>query len=70
MARQGKVFTDDQLQRILNLLSATEMTIAEIAERMQCSRSAVAAINRKHRIREYAGFRSRWITLEQGVRPA
>ena len=35
MARQGKVFTDDQLQRILNLLSATEMTIAEIAERMQ-----------------------------------
>ena len=70
MARQGKVFTEEQVERILSLLSATDMTIAEIAERMQCSRSAVAAINRKHRIREYAGLRSRWVTVDDAIRSA
>ena len=36
------------------------MTIAQIAERMGCSRSAIVGVNRKHAIREYAGQRSQW----------
>ena len=65
MPRQGKMFTEDQLHRILSLLSSTDMTISEIAERMRCSRSAVGAINRKFRIREYAGLRASWIRAEE-----
>jgi hypothetical protein len=59
------MFSEDQLHRILSLLSSTEMTISEIAERMHCSRSAIGAINRKFRIREYAGLRSSWIRAEE-----
>jgi hypothetical protein len=51
--RQGHVFTEDQRKRIVWLLSSTEMNLAEIAVRMQCSRSAVAAINRHYQIRDY-----------------
>jgi hypothetical protein len=70
MARQGKMFTSEELNRILNLLSNTEMAIGEIAERMQCSRSAIGSINRKYRIREYAGLRSSWILPQAERRPA
>jgi hypothetical protein len=70
MARQGKTFTIEELNRILSLLSNTEMAIAEIAERMNCSRSAIGSINRKYRIREYAGLRSSWILPQAERRPA
>ncbi len=55
--RQGQLFTEDQLRRIVRLLSSTELTTAEIALRMQCSRSAVASINRHYQIRDYPGLR-------------
>jgi hypothetical protein len=51
--RQGHVFTEEQRKRIVWLLESTELTTTEIAERMQCSRSAVAAINRHYHIRDY-----------------
>jgi predicted DNA-binding protein YlxM (UPF0122 family) len=51
--RQGQVFTEEQRKRIVWLLSSTELNLAEIATRMQCSRSAVAAINRHYQIRDY-----------------
>jgi hypothetical protein len=51
--RQGNVFTEEQRKRIVWLLESTELTTTEIAERMQCSRSAVAAINRHYQIRDY-----------------
>jgi hypothetical protein len=60
MARQGKSFTNEEVQRIINLLSLTDMTIPEIAARMHCSRSGVATINRKFRVREYGGLRASW----------
>jgi hypothetical protein len=60
MAVQGKAFSDLELHRIVDLLRSTEMTIGEIAQRMRCSRSAVASINRRFQIREYAGLRSVW----------
>jgi hypothetical protein len=42
------------------LLRESEMSLPEIADRMRCSRSAVAAINRKFQVRLYGGHRSQW----------
>ena len=60
MAVQGKAFSETELQRIVYLLRTTEMTIGDIAQRMGCSRSAIASINRRFQVREYAGLRSVW----------
>jgi len=57
---QGKYFSKDELKRIVMLLRESDMTLPEIADRMRCSRSAVAAINRKFQIRLYEGKRSQW----------
>lgn len=58
---QGKCFTTEELQRIVVLLRETDLSLAEIAVRMQCSRSAVASVNRKFQVREYEGRRSHWV---------
>jgi hypothetical protein len=42
------------------LLRESDMSLPEIADRMRCSRSAVASINRKFRVRLYEGRRSQW----------
>jgi transposase len=60
MAKQGCVLTEDETRKIVTLLATTEMSIGEIATRMKCSRSTVAAVNRRYRVRDYAGLRSRW----------
>jgi hypothetical protein len=51
MEIQGQYFTEQEIRRIVLLLSETGMTIPEIAARTRCSRSAVAAINRKWKVR-------------------
>jgi ribosomal protein S13 len=60
MARQGRAFTQDEIQRIIWLLSNTDMTVKQISERMNCSGSAVASINRRAKIRDYSGRRMSW----------
>jgi hypothetical protein len=45
MAPRERRNTEEKTQRIVQLLSETEMTIPQIAARMQCSRSVVYAIN-------------------------
>ena len=57
---QGKYFSEGELSRITFLLRETEMSLPDIASRMRCSRSAVAAVNRKFQIRVYDGKRSQW----------
>ena len=57
---QGKYFSEDELKRISMLLRDSDMSLPEIADRMDCSRSAVAVINRKFHIRLYEGRRSQW----------
>jgi hypothetical protein len=53
------------------LLRESDMTLPEIADRMRCSRSAVAAVNRKFQIRLYEGRRSQWnLTCSASVQPA
>ena len=61
---QGRYFTPEELKRILLLLHGTDMTLPEIALRMRCSRSAVAAINRKFFVRDYEGKRSQWVLTD------
>jgi hypothetical protein len=69
MAVQGRGLSETEVQRIVFLLSSTEMTIAEIAERMRCSRSTVISINRRWHVRAYRGSRSKWRTFESESRP-
>jgi hypothetical protein len=57
---QGKSFSEEELSRIVSLLRDSELSLAEIAHRMRCSRSAVAAINRKFQVRMYGGKRNQW----------
>jgi len=64
MARQGQFFDHEEIKRIISLLATTDMSIKEIAERMCCTRNAIAAINRKYRIRNYNGGRARWEVLD------
>jgi hypothetical protein len=60
VAKKGCIFSERQVKRIVQLLGCTDMTLKEIAERMECSKSGVIAINRKFRVRNYAGWRNHW----------
>ena len=60
MAVQGHALSQEEMNRIVSLLKDTDMTMPEIAARMQCSRSAIVSINRRFRVREYLGLRSKW----------
>ena len=64
---KGKYFDIDEVEKILRLLRRTDMTLAEIAMRMQCSHSAIAGINRRHGVRNYGGRRSEWRVVHQEV---
>jgi hypothetical protein len=64
---KGKYFGHDELEKILRLLRRTDMTLTEIAMRMQCSHSAIAGINRRHGVRHYGGRRSHWRVAHQEI---
>ena len=66
MARQGRSLTEEQVQKIIRLLVSTDMTICDIAKRMGCSHSVIVSINRKFRVRHYAGMRREWTLLSEG----
>jgi len=57
---QGHPLDDFQIHRIVSLLARTDMSLQEIARRMECSHAVVAAINRKYEVRDYGGHRNRW----------
>ena len=67
MARQGRLFDEAAVQRIISLLANTDMTVTEIAQRMSCSRSAILSINRKRQIRHYDGLHSTWRICETSL---
>ena len=60
MANQGNAISAKEVLKIVQLLTKTDLTIRDIAERMGCSRSAIASINRRYEIRVYSGMRSNW----------
>jgi hypothetical protein len=60
MATQGRALNEGEIHRIVSLLSETDLSTVDIAARMGCSRSVVASINRKQKIRLYNGCRATW----------
>ena len=58
--RQGQVLHEGDILKIVRLLRSTDLTLTEIATRMLCSRSYVAAINRRYGVRIYSGHRTTW----------
>src|SRR5262249_8285939 len=69
-AMQGSALTPEEIRRIVTLLTDTQMTMPEIAARMHCSRSAVVAINRKFKVRDYRGQRATWELVRLHSDPA
>jgi hypothetical protein len=65
---QGNALSQVEIRTIVSLLKSTDMALGDIAERMGCSRSAVASINRRFQIRMYAGQRSRWSVAADGMK--
>ena len=61
MAVQGRSLDEFQIHRIVSLLARTDMSLADIAQRMGCSHAVVSSINRRYQVREYDGHRTRWI---------
>jgi hypothetical protein len=57
MAVRGRALNDDEVSRIVRLLADTDMSIPDIARRMHRSRSAVATINSKWKVRTYSGLK-------------
>jgi hypothetical protein len=67
MSRESLRFLSEQeINRIQQLLVATELSFQNIADRMDCAKSTVIAINRKFSIRSYGGRRNYWeVTASQ-----
>ena len=67
MARESLRFlSEDEINRIRQLLAATEVSYQDIADRMDCAKSTIVAINRRYSIRSYGGRRSHWeVTVPQ-----
>jgi hypothetical protein len=63
MARQGCALQESEIRRIVSLLASTDMSLLDIAQRTGCSRGAIAAINRRFQVREYAGHRTSWALM-------
>jgi hypothetical protein len=43
----------ESIRQVVHLLSSTQMTVVEIAERMSCTKSSVISINRRFQVRPY-----------------
>lgn len=68
MAGQGRSLSGESIRHIVELLTWTEMSITEIAERMAISKAAVASINRRFQVRNYNGLRTRWVLQEMATK--
>ena len=65
---RGKPLTTDEIQRIRMLLADTDLPMPMTAERMNCTRSSIAKINKKFQVRAYNGQRTKWAKAGEGVR--
>jgi len=59
--KQGQYLTQDETDRIITFLRDSDLTPQQITVRLQCSRSVIAAINRRFVVRVYRdGKKSEW----------
>jgi hypothetical protein len=52
MGKQGSVLSEQKVQKIVAFLCSTDMTMAQIAARVNCTKSVVIAVNRRYRVRK------------------
>ena len=57
----GWYLTPEEIDRIVLLLRETDVSLADIASRMSCSKGTIASVNRRFQIRAYEGKRTSWI---------
>ena len=60
MRGKGRSFLESEITRIVWLLLSTDMSITDIAKRMDCSVSAVNSLNKRLNVRQYDGRRTSW----------
>jgi hypothetical protein len=58
---QGRPFSSHEIERIKSLLKTTDLSLEDIATRMDCAKSSIVIINQNFQIREYRGRRRYWI---------
>src|SRR5215470_11370792 len=66
---QGKYFSVQEVNRIKYLLSSTDLSLQDIATRMDCAKSSIVTINQNFQIREYRGRRSSWVCSQDTMNP-
>ena len=59
--RKGRHLSELEIKKITRLLAKTDLSMGDIADRMDCTRSAVGTINRKYGIRVYAKKGRHWV---------
>ena len=64
---QGIRLSDEEVHKIMTLLKTTDLSMVDIAERMNCTRGSVARINKGYEVRDYSGRRSSWTLAAQTV---
>ena len=60
-SKQGKALAPTQVATIKKLLTHTDLSLSDIAERMGCSSGIVGHINRQFGIRSYGKKRNSWM---------
>ena len=58
---QGRYFSEQEINRVKQLLSSTDLSLQDIAIRMDCAKSSIVTINQNFQIREYGGRRRSWV---------
>ena len=58
---QGRPFATEEIDKIKYLLSSTDLSLQDIAIRMDCAKSSIVTINQTFGIREYRGRRRYWV---------
>ena len=61
---EGVHFSTETIGKIKRLLAATDVSLADIADRMECSKSAITSINSKYGVRIYGNKKNRWTVNE------
>jgi predicted DNA-binding protein YlxM (UPF0122 family) len=61
VGRQGRHLSQKEINKIIRLLAKTDLSMTDIADRMNCTRSAVSTINRKYGIRIYVKKGGQWV---------
>jgi hypothetical protein len=65
--KEDQPLANHEINLVVQLLAETEITLQEIADRIQCPLSSVCAINGKYSVRDFRTRRAVWMTESKGV---